>query len=136
ELDRIDTVAIRLTVVRRELPAEQAASQREAIIAAGYDRVGPEAETGLDSAAGNDGALEAHPVLLKQQLVGAIVETEGQLLLSCRACRERGIDPATNLQALRIEQPAGISPLQPLHEQPALGSGGALGPWRFDSFRR
>ncbi len=107
-------------VVRRQLAIEEAARQREAIIAPRQDRVRAKAKGRLARAASDDGAVDPQPVLLKQYIIGAIIETKRELLMGRGAGGKGGVGPPADLQALRIEQPAGIGSLERFHEQPAI----------------
>src|SRR5579872_5377512 len=84
ELDRIDAVPIRPPIIGRELCTEESASQGESVVRSRKDRVRPKTKTRV-VAVGVDGPIDSQPVLVEQEVVRQIVESQRQIAVAIRA---------------------------------------------------
>src|SRR5260370_25542701 len=81
KLDGIDAVDVGQPVALGQLAVEDASGQSKAVIDSGQNRVGAEAEGRLGRSTGDDGTVDAEPVLLDCELVGPVVEADGKVVV-------------------------------------------------------
>jgi len=121
ELDRVDALDVRLTIVRRQLVAEQSSRDGEAVVRPRQNGVAPETEGRLVRAARHHRAFDAQPVLLEGEGVVAVVEAERQIVPGGGAKGSAEVGPARHLNSGVVENGARPAALQLCHEQPAVG---------------